>query len=87
MRKGETIEGKNVENACIRAQTVASQRDGTMYNYCVIMNDKRDNSYDVGDCDDDDNDDNDDEEDDHSRRRGKDHSHHRYDYESNASRS
>lgn len=43
------------------ARTVASQSDGTIYNYCVITNDKRDNGYDVDDCDDDHNDDDDDE--------------------------
>lgn len=76
-RARKTIEGKkNVENACIRARTAASQNDGTMYNYCVITNNKRDNGYDVDDCDDDHNDDDvvvDDDEDDHSRPRGKDH--------------
>lgn len=68
----------------MRARTVTSQSDGTMYNYCVITNDKRDNGYDVDDCDDDHNDDDDDDvEDDDSRCRGKDHSDHPYDHESN----
>lgn len=58
------LKGKTWKMRAYFARTVASQSDGTIYNYCVITNDKRDNDYDVDNCDDDHNDDDDDDDED-----------------------